>query len=311
MEILTVRFSYLRNEAHYQFLLLVKKLFESYPSVASIVNTLLPQFYSLLALEGTLIDTIQLSFYTRQLVETDRRLDRAIDGLEIAIRAELHHPDPAHVKAAERLDVLLKAFRGEIERKPYEEEAAAVKILIVDLQTAFASDVSLLNFSVWVNEISAAQAAFEQIFLQRDLERANLPAERIRDVRRDIEAAYRQIIERIGAYTVMNGTTTTGMFIKLLNEKVVYFNEHAHHRVRKDIARATVDSIANQTWENKPLTPMPTAMYEGHELVFAYDYDLAYHNNDRPGNATVTLLGKGAWKGKKTVGFLIVAPEKA
>ena len=223
----------------------------------------------------------------------------------------MHHPDPASVKAAKRLETRLKAFRGEIAKKPYEEESAAVKILVTDLQSAYASQVSLLNLSVWVNEIAAAQAAFEQVFILRVSERTTLPTERMKDLRRDIEAAYRQIIERIAAYTVLNGTGTTGAFIERLNVEITYFNEHIHHHTPIDIDLATVATIADQTWENKPLTPLPTAMYEGHELVFAFDYDLAYHNNDRPGNATVTLLGKGAWKGKKTVSFTIVAPEEA
>jgi hypothetical protein len=47
MKISTIRFSYLHNEAHYQFLLLVKKLFEAYPSVANIVSSLLTPFYTL------------------------------------------------------------------------------------------------------------------------------------------------------------------------------------------------------------------------------------------------------------------------
>jgi hypothetical protein len=58
MKILTIRFSYLRNEAHYQFLLLLKKLFETFPSVASIVNALLQQFYPLLTREGALVDAV-------------------------------------------------------------------------------------------------------------------------------------------------------------------------------------------------------------------------------------------------------------
>jgi hypothetical protein len=45
---------------------------------------------------------------------------------------------------------------------------------------------------------------------------------------------------------------------------------------------------------------------DGNLLVFARDYDLTCHNNDRPGNATVTIHGKGAWKGKKTVSFIVI-----
>ncbi|MDR1115123.1 MAG: hypothetical protein LBL33_03050 [Tannerella sp.] len=61
----------------------------------------------------------------------------------------------------------------------------------------------------------------------------------------------------------------------------------------------------------RPVTPLPFVTDEdGNELVFAHDYDLTYHKNDRPGNATVTLRGKGAWKSKITVSFNIIESEK-
>jgi hypothetical protein len=148
MKILTIRFNYLRNEAHYQFLLLLKKLVEAFPSVASIVSALLQQFYPLLTLEGTLVDAVHSSEYTKQMVAADERLDRALTGLIMAIRTALYHPNADYVKAAERLEKRLKAFRDNIEKKAYEEESAAVKILIADLQGSYASQVSTLGLGM-------------------------------------------------------------------------------------------------------------------------------------------------------------------
>jgi hypothetical protein len=308
MKILTIHFSYLRNEAHYQFLLLVKKLFEAYPNVASIVNALLLQFYTLLLLESKLVDAVYASEYTRQLAEIDKRLDRATVGLGIAIEAALRHPDPNFVKAAERLKLRLKAFRGAIKRKAYEEESAAIKILVADMQGAYAPQVSTLGLGVYVTEIAAAQAVFEQVFLLRSAEHVEKPQGRLKDVRKEIEAVYRQIAEHIEAYTVLNGTSTTGIFISKLNNEIIYFNEfNCHRRVRKAISLATVASIPDQSWNGQPVTPLPVVTDEkGNDLAFARDYDLTYRDNDCPGDATVTLHGKGAWKGQKTASFNIV-----
>jgi hypothetical protein len=311
MKILTIHFSYLRNEAHYQFLLLVKKLFESHTSVSNIVSSLLTEFYALLLVEGKLVDTVHASEFTRQLVEIDRRLDRTIAGLFLAIEAALRHPNPDVVKAAERLRILLKAFRERIERKAYEEESGAVKILVADLEGDYEPQVSLLGLSVWVTGITAAQAAFEQVFLQRSAEYVARPKENLKELRRKIEAVYRRIIERLNAYTVLNGTETTGDFISKLNDEVTYFNEHSRHHYPKDINTATAASIPDQLWDGRPVTPMPVVTDEnGRELVFARDYDLTYHNNNCPGNATVTIHGKGAWKSKKTISFNIIEISK-
>jgi hypothetical protein len=308
MRILTIHFNYLRNEAHYQFLLLVKKLFESYPDVADIVAALLPKFYTMLALEGKLVDAVRTSEYTRQLEIADRRLDRAVSGLSISIEAGLHYPDPNAVKAAERLTIRMKSFRGGIERKAYGEESAAVKVLIADLQSAYASQVSTLGLGVWVTEIAAAQNDFERIFLLRSAEYVERPKGNLKDVRKEINVLYRQIIKHIDACTVISGTSVTGVFISRLNNEINYFNEHNRHRqVVKDISLATVVTIPDQLWNGRPVTPLPVATdEEGNLLVFAHDYDLRYRGNDRPGNASVTLHGYSAWKGKKTVSFNIV-----
>jgi hypothetical protein len=312
MKILLIHFSYLRNEAHYQFLLLVKKLFESYPSVANLVNTLLPQLYALLALEGQLVDAVRTSEYTKQLKAADKRLDRSIAGLGLAIDAALRYPDTNVVKAAERLKIRIKAFRGNIERRAYEEESAAVKILVAELQSTYAPQISTLGLGVWVTEIAAAQTAFEQIFLLRSAEYVARPQGNLKSLRKEIDAVYRQIMERIYAYTVLNGTSVTGAFIGKLNDEITYFNEHNyHHHHSKDINQATVASIPDQPWDGQPVTPLPFVTDEnGNELVFARDYDLDYLNNDRPGNASATLHGKGAWKSKKTVSFTIIENEK-
>jgi hypothetical protein len=308
MKILSIHFSYLRNEAHYQFLLLVKKLFESYASVAEIVTTLLTQLYALILIEGKLVDAVRASEYTKQLEEIDHRLDRAIAGLIFAINSALHHPNPDIVKAAKRIELLLNAFRDRIGKRAYEEESGAVKILIADLQGEYAPQVSTLSLGAWVTEINAAQAAFEMTFLLRSAEYVARPKENLRDIRKQLESVYRQIIERIDAYTVMEGTSVTGEFISRLNNEITYFNEHNyHHQHLKDISVAVIATIADQLWEGRPITPLPSVTdEEGNELVFARDFNLTYHNNNRPGNATVILHGKSSWKGKKSVSFNII-----
>jgi hypothetical protein len=308
MKILTIHFNYLRNDAHYQFLLLVKKLFESYGNVASIVSTLLVQFYLVLILEGEMVDAARASEYTQQLEEADKRLDIALAGLSLAIETALHYPNPAHVKAARRLRIRMKAFRGSITRRAYEEESGAVKVLLADLQGAYAPQVATLGLGVWVTEIAASQADFEQIFLLRSAENITRPQGNLKDVRKQINGIYHQIVERIDAYTVMNGDGTTGVFINKLNDEINYFNEHNyHHHHPKDISLAIVADIPAQPWEGEPVTPLPFVTdKDGNRLFFGRDYDLKYRNNDCPGNASVTLHGHSAWKGKKTVTFSII-----
>jgi hypothetical protein len=305
MKINKIHFQHLRNEAHLQLLLLVRKLFDGYAAVAAIVPDLLTGFSELLALESRLVDAVRGSEYTEELAEADRRVDRDLTGVNAAVESALHHFDPAIVEAAKRIEFRLKSFRGEIEKKAYEEESAAVKILVADLQGEYAPQAAALNLNAWVAELAAAQENFERIFLLRSGRRAEQPKERLRDVRKQIDALYRQIVERIDAYTVINGDAVTGEFVKHLNEEIDYFNEHTHRHARKDIDRAVVASIPDQTWKGKTVIVLPEVAYEGRELIFTKDYDLSYKDNDRTGTASLVIRGKGQFKGTKTVSFNI------
>lgn len=51
--------------------------------------------------------------------------------------------------------------------------------------------------------------------------------------------------------------------------------------------------------------PKVTVKYGETELVKDQDYTVAYKNNKNAGKATVTLTGKGNYKGTKTVSFTI------
>jgi hypothetical protein len=119
--------------------------------------------------------------------------------------------------------------------------------------------------------------------------------------------------DRINAANTMDGGSTYTDFIAQLNAEITYFNEHSHHHARKDIGagdHCVVETIDTQKYTEKAVTPIPKGYYreEGKptvELVFAKDFSVTYKNNKEVGTAELTLHGKGAYKGQKTVTFNI------
>jgi hypothetical protein len=314
MKILTIYFQYLRAEAHYQFLLLLQKLFNIYTPVAAIVADLLPRFNELLALEGKLVDAIRASEYTAELAEADHRVDRDIVGINKIIESGLHHYDPNVAKSARILELRMKSFRGDIEKKTYEEEAAAVKILVADFQTTYAAHIATLALTDWVIELAAAQTEFERLFLLRNTELADRPQERLREVRKEMDAVYRLIVERIDAYNVLHKDDPTCLqFVNELNREITYFNEHTHRPAKKDLSvgdHAVVEPIPTQPYTGKAVTVIPKVHYREDEkqtveLVFAVDFTVTYKNNTKVGTANLVIHGKGKYKGQKTVTFNI------
>ncbi len=78
-----------------------------------------------------------------------------------------------------------------------------------------------------------------------------------------------------------------------------------------DIAGAKVDAIPAQVYKNKALTPSVKVICNGKTLVNGTDYTASYSNNKNIGTATVTLTGKGNYKGTITANFSIIVKKNA
>jgi len=76
--------------------------------------------------------------------------------------------------------------------------------------------------------------------------------------------------------------------------------------VQANISKASVAKIGTQKWTTKAIKPKPVVKYGGTTLKQGTDYTLSYKNNVKAGStATITITGKGSFKGTKTVTFKI------
>ena len=76
-----------------------------------------------------------------------------------------------------------------------------------------------------------------------------------------------------------------------------------------DISKAMTLSLPSGTeykYTGKALTPSVTVKYNNKTLTKGTDYTVAYTNNTNKGTATITVTGKGNYKGTKTITFKIV-----
>ena len=72
-----------------------------------------------------------------------------------------------------------------------------------------------------------------------------------------------------------------------------------------DLAGAAIAAIADQTYTGKELRPSPTVRVGGKTLAEGVDYTLAWSNSTDAGTATVTVTGKGSYRGSKSATFTI------
>jgi DNA gyrase/topoisomerase IV subunit A len=308
-----INFSRLRNEAHYEFLFVVYALLENFPEVRHVVELLLDKFIEVLDLEKRLLDAARTSAYTQQIADADHRVDCAISGIKGVVKANLNSFDKSIAEAARVLYLRLKEL-GKIQRKAYEEESAAVQVLLSELTGKLAPQVELITgLKEWVSELAMAEAEFTSLYMNRNVEIADKPQERMPDVRRQIQEIYHQMLILITAAVMTEEREEYNEFIVQLNAQIKYFNEHNHHHTRKDIAtgdHCIIDPIETQTYTGKGITPIPQVYYheEGKpdiELGFAVDFFVTYKNNIDVGMAKCIVHGKGGYKGQMTVTFNI------
>ena len=75
---------------------------------------------------------------------------------------------------------------------------------------------------------------------------------------------------------------------------------------KADISKAKVASVKDQTYTGKDIKPTPKVTLNGKTLKKGTDYTLTYKNNKNVGKATITIKGKGNYKGTATKTFKIV-----
>ena len=72
----------------------------------------------------------------------------------------------------------------------------------------------------------------------------------------------------------------------------------------------TVSSVGTRSYTGKAIKPSVTVRDGSKTLKSGTDYTLSYKNNTKPGTATITITGKGSYKGTRTVTFRIAQPFK-
>jgi hypothetical protein len=287
-------------------------LLVAHPEAKAIIDADFEAFNELLLKELNLLDAMHGSELSKLLADADKLVDRYVVGINSVVDSAVHHFDSKIVEAGKSIAIRLKAF-GYIENKPYEEESAAVKALINEFRGEYAAKAELIGLTPWIDKLDMAETEFDNLFKIRNATQfANRPDSiNIKDINKLIIPVYRRMIGRINAALVLNGTPALVEFAGELNRQIDYVNEHGDHKTDKiNIESVIVKPIEPQVRTGKPITYMPELSVEIDgktvELVFSVDYNLTYRYNTLPGVAEILISGKGRFRGRKGVTFMIL-----
>ncbi|MDR2562769.1 MAG: DUF6261 family protein [Prevotellaceae bacterium] len=304
-KILTIKFGNLRNEAHYQYL----SIFKNISGEAEVISYYPPanwdNFCGLLVTEKSVIDYARSSSLTKVIADIDKDQARCFVAMNSVINAGIHSSDPLISESARILYNRIHDF-GRISSKPYEEEVAAVSILLDELNGEYLPQVEILGLQSWVANLAVTNENFQTTFMQRNEQKASRPQEKFKDVSHAIESEYKMLTDHVEAALLLEPIEKLEKFVRLLNSQIKYFNGHSHHPAKRSMDKASFDVVPTQSYAGgDPITPIPTVHYHKQKLAFAKDFTLLYHNNSEPGTATIVIKGKGKYTGTREITFNI------
>jgi len=213
-----------RNAAHYQFQTDFNQAVIRFTPQALCIVEAFEAFQLLYQDEGVALVSISKSAATDQLGNADHYRDGTFRGMSDTVSSKLNHFSAAIRDAAKRVMVILDGY-GNLAPKPNDEESGLISGLIADLRTKLPADVTLLGIEDWIAELERQNNVFVALQASRNSEEASRTELRMKQVRIEVDAAYRKIVERINALIVVNGEAPYTEFVKEINVRIARAND--------------------------------------------------------------------------------------
>jgi len=200
-------------------------------------------YLSALDREDEALKKIVKSALTQKINEADAARDKVYGAMCDLVGVMVRHFNPQIADAAARVKVVLETY-GNVSRKPLNEQTSAVYNLLQELDLPkFRDDCINISINPWRNELKNCNEDFEALMKKRVKEEAFRTDINMKDARRELDAAYYAIKERINAAIIMEGPEKYESFVKQLNvviSKHAAKKQHHHHK-------HPADSVAGET----------------------------------------------------------------
>jgi hypothetical protein len=183
---------------------------------------------------------ISKSSYNEQLAAADDRRDMIFRGLADTIFAAQNHYKDENIAAAKKLAIILNTY-GNIANESYDEETALISKLVKELQGNYMAETQLLGLAEWVEELKKSNTVFQTLKDQRYSEESEKTELRMKNVRKQMDEIYKNIINRINAQILLNGEANYKDFVTALNLRI----EHYKTLIVQHKKRASTGSEGN------------------------------------------------------------------
>jgi hypothetical protein len=222
----------LPNELHFRFHTENDELYTKYGVEPLGIGVFMDSFHARLSDLDMALERIRKSAETQRIAEADEEFDRSFSGMREYTRSFRNHFDPAVRVSAGNLLIVFDHY-GNIGKEPYRQELASSFNLLQDLR-ARPVDTAALNLEPWMTAHEQAAETLATLLNVRTGETAKQTNLRVKQVRKETDAVYQQITDRINAMINLHGRDFVPGFVAEYNAHATeYKNKLAQHLGRK------------------------------------------------------------------------------
>ncbi len=219
MKVRNMALSRLNNEEHCQFHTEFEELVTGYTPETLNVTEDYAAYLPVLSTEKEVLNILVTSAFTNEKEDADRYRDSIARGITNLVKSATKHFNPEVRKAASRIQIVLDEY-GNIMKRSYVEETAAVSSLTSRLESDYADDVALVGLAPWITELKAANQGFQDVEKQQNDEEIAKGIWRMKEIRVEVDAAYRKLVDRINASIIINGEELYVDFVNEVNQRI-------------------------------------------------------------------------------------------
>lgn len=231
MKISAINTVKLRNSTHFQFMTEIKDLIKVEDADKLNIKDQSAAFTAQWNKEDEALKRINKSALTQKIREADKLRDETFVGMCYLVKAMSMFFNPAIRDAAQRVQIVLNTYKKDVLNSLNSETSALYNLLQEFDLPKYTDDRINCNLNPWLNELKNRNEALDKLMKDRVKEDSLKTDVAMKDARREIDAVYREIEERINAFLVIEGAAKYESFVKQLNVLIAKYSvKHPHHR---------------------------------------------------------------------------------
>ena len=227
-----ISLEHMSNGSHFLFITDTVGLATADAKVKTKVTAELTALQTALKAEDDALALSKANLLSKEIKAIDAERDKHYKALRKAITFFLNHPDAQLVKAAARLEQLLKDYNINPAMQ-LDRETGLLLNLISDLETKSAADVTALSLTPVVQAMKQANDKLREVTRARANDRAVQIVGQLKQAQHASDEAYRTLVQKVNALAVVEGEADYADFISKMNEQVKHYKQEVLPKAKK------------------------------------------------------------------------------